>query len=197
MQISQVNPFNYPIIYYTMKDKSWVLAKWPDYDFDVIFQILREVWRVINILFSFFKLSLLTHWTKVSPLFTYVPSFSSFWLFFFFGLDTCSHYFQHNIEFCLYCSDWFQKQRGYQNKFSNFTYKITNDEVFPLGSNLTFTYCFKLNRIWTASLIPLLKESWNSYCAVKIKFKVLSTLTLKLRYANLFPSSHKICFLLK
>lgn len=114
----------------------------------------------------------------------YVPSFSSFWLFFFFGLDTCSHYFQHNIEFCLYCSEWFQKQRGYQNKFSNFTYKITNDEVFPLGSNLTFTYCFKLNRIWTASLIPLLKESWNSYCAVKIKFKVLSTLTLKLRYAN-------------
>lgn len=80
MQISQVNPFNYPIIYYTMKDKSWVLAKWPDYEFDVIFQILREVWRVINILFSFFKLSLLTHWTKISPLFTYVPSFSSLWL---------------------------------------------------------------------------------------------------------------------
>lgn len=127
------------------------------------------------------------HMYQAFPLFDY----------FFFGLDTCSHYFQHNIEFCLYCSEWFQKQRGYQNKFSNFTYKITNDEVFPLGSNLTFTYCFKLNRIWTASLIPLLKESWNSYCAVKIKFKVLSTLTLKLRYANLFPSSHKICFLLK
>lgn len=142
---------------------------------------LKSYQHIIQFLQTFFAHTL----NKNIPTF-YIIMYQAFPLFdyFFFGLDTCSHYFQHNIEFCLYCSEWFQKQRGYQNKFSNFTYKITNDEVFPLGSNLTFTYCFKLNRIWTASLIPLLKESWNSYCAVKIKFKVLSTLTLKLRYAN-------------